>query len=413
MEHPAVRRKQRDQDRCTALLLENIHPVAVDVLTKAGVDVRTAPGALDEAELIDALQDVDLLGIRSKTQVTAKVLEEAPRLLAVGAFCIGTNQIDLGTAADGGVAVFNAPFSNTRSVVELAIAELIALTRRLTQKDAALHSGRWDKSAEGAHEVRGRRLGIIGYGNIGSQLSVLAESLGMSVSFFDVADKLALGNARRRSSLEEVLEESDVVSLHVDGRPGNAGIFGEQQFRRMKPGAIFINLSRGFVADHEALREHILSGHLSGAAVDVFPDEPKRQGDEFSSALRGLPNVILTPHIGGSTEEAQEDIGRFVAGKLEDFLVSGATTLSVNMPSVALEHAPGTHRLAHLHQNVPGVLARVNAVLADRGVNIEGQLLTTLGDLGYLVTDIRLDYAPDVVDELAGLPETVALRVID
>ncbi|HSJ22293.1 MAG TPA: phosphoglycerate dehydrogenase [Nocardioidaceae bacterium] len=413
MEHPAVRRKQRDQDRCTALLLENIHPVAVDVLSQAGVDVRAAPGAMDEAELVEAISDVDLLGIRSKTQVTAKVLEHAPRLLAIGAFCIGTNQIDLRTASSGGVTVFNAPFSNTRSVVELAIAEIIALTRRLTQKDAALHAGRWDKSAAGAHEVRGRRLGIVGYGNIGSQLSVLAESLGMSVSFYDVADKLALGNARRRPTLEAVLEESDVVSLHVDGRPGNAGIFGEQQFRHMKPGAIFINLSRGFVADHEALREHILSGHLSGAAIDVFPDEPKRQGDEFSSALRGLPNVILTPHIGGSTEEAQEDIGRFVAGKLEDFLHNGATTLSVNMPSVALEHAPGTHRLAHLHQNVPGVLARVNAVLADRGVNIEGQQLTTLGDLGYLVTDIALDYAPDVVDELAGLPETVALRVID
>jgi D-3-phosphoglycerate dehydrogenase len=311
------------------------------------------------------------------------------------------------------VAVFNAPFSNTRSVVELAIAEIIALTRRLTQKDSALHAGTWDKSAEGAHEVRGRRLGIVGYGNIGSQLSVLAEGLGMSVGFYDVADKLALGNAQRRSSLEQVLEESDVVSLHVDGRPGNAGIFGEEQFRLMKPGAIFVNLSRGFVADHAALREHILSGHLSGAAVDVFPDEPKRQGDEFTSVLRGLPNVILTPHIGGSTEEAQEDIGRFVAGKLHDFVGSGATTLSVNLPGVALEHAPGTHRLAHLHENVPGVLARVNAVLADRGVNIEGQLLTTRGELGYLVTDIGLDYAADVVEELAGLPETVSLRIID
>jgi D-3-phosphoglycerate dehydrogenase len=235
----------------------------------------------------------------------------------------------------------------------------------------------------------------------------------MSVGFYDVADKLALGNAQRRSSLEQLLEESDVVSLHVDGRPGNAGIFGEEQFRLMKPGAIFVNLSRGFVADHEALREHILSGHLSGAAVDVFPDEPKRQGDAFSSVLRGLPNVILTPHIGGSTEEAQEDIGRFVAGKLHDFVATGASTLSVNLPGVALEHAPGTHRLAHLHQNVPGVLARVNAVLADRLVNIEGQLLTTRGDLGYLVTDIGLDYAPDVVEELAGLPETVSLRIID
>jgi D-3-phosphoglycerate dehydrogenase len=408
-----VRRKRPPQEACTALLLENIHPVAEDVLARAGMKVRTHAGALDESELSDALQDVDLLGIRSKTQVSAEVLARAPQLLAVGAFCIGTNQIDLNASSERGVAVFNAPFSNTRSVVELAIAEIIALTRRLTQKDSALHAGTWDKSAEGAHEVRGRRLGIVGYGNIGSQLSVLAEGLGMSVGFYDVADKLALGNAQRRSSLEQVLEESDVVSLHVDGRPGNAGIFGEEQFRLMKPGAIFVNLSRGFVADHAALREHILSGHLSGAAVDVFPDEPKRQGDEFTSVLRGLPNVILTPHIGGSTEEAQEDIGRFVAGKLHDFVGSGATTLSVNLPGVALEHAPGTHRLAHLHENVPGVLARVNAVLADRGVNIEGQLLTTRGDLGYLVTDIGLDYAPDVVEELAGLPETVSLRIID
>ncbi|HSE10631.1 MAG TPA: phosphoglycerate dehydrogenase [Nocardioidaceae bacterium] len=408
-----TRSSRDEQEPCTALLLENIHPVAEELLSAAGMKVRTMPGALDESELVEALQDVDLLGIRSKTQVTSAVLEQAPRLLSIGAFCIGTNQIDLKAASKRGVAVFNAPFSNTRSVVELALAEVIALTRRLTQKNHSLHSGLWDKSASGAHEVRGRRLGIVGYGNIGSQLSVLAEGLGMSVSFYDVADKLALGNAQSRSTLEQVLEEADVVSLHVDGRPGNAGIFGEEQFSRMKPGAIFINLSRGFVADHEALREHILSGHLSGAAIDVFPDEPKRQGDEFHSTLRGLPNVILTPHIGGSTEEAQEDIGRFVAGKLYDFVRNGATTLSVNLPGVALEHAPGTHRLAHLHHNVPGVLARVNAVLGDRGVNIEGQVLTTLGDLGYLLTDVGLDYAPDVIAELAGLPETVELRIID
>jgi D-3-phosphoglycerate dehydrogenase len=405
--------KRGEQEACTALLLENIHPIAVQQLEAAGITVRTAPGAMDEDELAAALADVDLLGIRSKTQVTDKVLEQAPHLLAIGAFCIGTNQIDLEAAAVRGIAVFNAPFSNTRSVVELAIAEIIALTRRLTQKDSALHAGRWDKSAEGAHEVRGRKLGIVGYGNIGSQLSVIAESLGMSVSFYDVADKLALGNARRRGSLDDLLADSDVISLHVDGRPGNAGIFGEREFALMKPGAIFINLSRGFVADHEALREHILSGHLSGAAIDVFPQEPKRQGDDFTSALRGLPNVILTPHIGGSTEEAQEDIGHFVAGKLQDFVATGGTTLSVNLPSVGLEQAPGTHRLAHLHHNVPGVLARVNAVLADRGVNIEGQVLTTRGTLGYLLTDVGLDYTAEVIKELTELPETVSLRIID
>jgi D-3-phosphoglycerate dehydrogenase len=396
----------------TALLLENIHPVAVQVLESAGWTVRTSRGAMDSGELAQALQDVDVLGIRSKTQVTKEVLDAAPHLLAVGAFCIGTNQIDLHAASADGTAVFNAPFSNTRSVVELAIAEIIALTRRLTEKDDALHAGVWDKSADGAHEVRGRTLGIVGYGNIGSQLSVVAEALGLRVLFYDTADKLALGNARRCSSLDEVLDEADVVTLHVDGRSGNAGLFGDAQFRRMRPGSIFLNLSRGFVVDHEALREHITNGHLAGAAVDVFPEEPKRQGDEFSSILRGLPNVILTPHVGGSTEEAQEDIGRFVAGKLRDFLATGATTLSVNLPTLGLEQQGGTHRLAHLHHNVPGVLARVNGVLAQHGVNIEGQLLTTRGELGYLLTDVGLDYAQDVVDELGNLPETVRLRVL-
>jgi D-3-phosphoglycerate dehydrogenase len=396
----------------TALLLENIHPVAVQVLESAGWTVRTSRGAMDSGELAAALQDVDVLGIRSKTQVTQEVLDAAPHLLAVGAFCIGTNQIDLHAASADGTAVFNAPFSNTRSVVELAIAEIIALTRRLTEKDDALHAGVWDKSADGAHEVRGRTLGIVGYGNIGSQLSVVAEALGLRVLFYDTADKLALGNARRCSSLDEVLDEADVVTLHVDGRSGNAGLFGDAQFRRMRPGSIFLNLSRGFVVDHEALREHITNGHLAGAAVDVFPEEPKRQGDEFSSILRGLPNVILTPHVGGSTEEAQEDIGRFVAGKLRDFLATGATTLSVNLPTLGLEQQRGTHRLAHLHQNVPGVLARVNGVLAQHGVNIEGQLLTTRGELGYLLTDVGLDYSQDVVDELGNLPETVRLRVL-
>jgi D-3-phosphoglycerate dehydrogenase len=396
-----------------ALLLENVHPVAEEILHHAGLSVETAKGALDERELSEALTEVDVLGIRSKTQVTGDVLASADRLAVVGAFCIGTNQIDLTAASGRGVAVFNAPFSNTRSVVELAVAEIIALTRGMTEKNASLQAGVWDKSAAGAHEVRGRQLGIVGYGNIGSQLSVVAEALGMSVSFYDIDDKLALGNAHRCTSLDDLLAQADVVSLHVDGRAGNAGFFGEAQLKQMKPGSLFINLSRGFVVDHEALREHILSGHLSGAAVDVFPDEPKRQGDAFESALRGLPNVILTPHIGGSTEEAQEDIGRFVARKLEGFLDTGATALSVNLPNLALEHAPGTHRLAHLHANVPGVLARVNGVFANRGVNVESQVLTTRGELGYLLTDIGLDYSADVVEELTGLPETVRLRVID
>jgi D-3-phosphoglycerate dehydrogenase len=355
---------------------------------------------------------VDVLGIRSKTQVTKEVLEAAPHLLAVGAFCIGTNQIDLHAASADGTAVFNAPFSNTRSVVELAIAEIIALTRRLTEKDDALHAGVWDKSADGAHEVRGRTLGIVGYGNIGSQLSVVAEALGLRVLFYDTADKLALGNAKRCGTLNELLEVADTITLHVDGRSGNAGLFGDAQFRRMRPGSIFLNLSRGFVVDHEALREHITNGHLAGAAVDVFPEEPKRQGDEFASILRGLPNVILTPHVGGSTEEAQEDIGRFVAGKLRDFLATGATTLSVNLPTLGLEQQGGTHRLAHLHRNVPGVLAEVNSILAGHSVNVEGQLLGTRGEYGYLLTDIAVDYSAEVLARLGDMSQTIRLRVL-
>jgi D-3-phosphoglycerate dehydrogenase len=395
-----------------ALLLESVHSDAVDVLRAGGCEVEAVDRALDESELVEALAGVQVLGIRSKTDVTAAVLAKATDLLSIGAFCIGTNQIDLAAAGARGVAVFNAPFSNTRSVVELAIAEIIALTRRLTQKNTDMHAGVWDKSAAGAHEVRGRRLGIIGYGNIGAQLSVLAEALGMTVSFYDTADKLALGNARRCQSLDELLESVDIVTLHVDGRATNAGIFGPEQFAKMRPGSLFLNLSRGFVVDHEALRDHILSGHLGGAAVDVFPTEPKGRGDEFVSELRGLPNVILTPHIGGSTEEAQQDIGRYVAGKLRDFVVEGATTMSVNLPHLALPQRPEAHRIAHVHHNVPGVLATINGILAEHKVNIEGQLLGTRGELGYVLTDVGVDYPPAVLEELAALEETVRVRLL-
>ena len=395
-----------------ALLLESVHPDAVEVLRAAGCEVDLRERALDERELIEALDGVHLLGIRSKTDVTATVLSQASELLSIGAFCIGTNQIDLGAAGARGVAVFNAPFSNTRSVVELAVAEIIGLTRRLTEKNADMHAGVWDKSATGAHEVRGRRLGIVGYGNIGAQLSVVAEALGMTVFFYDTADKLALGNARRCQSLEELLDSVDVVTLHVDGRSTNAGIFGAEQFAQMRPGSLFLNLSRGFVVDHHALREHIESGHIAGAAVDVFPTEPKGRGDEFISELRGLPNVILTPHIGGSTEEAQQDIGRYVAGKLRDFITEGATTMSVNLPHLALPQQPGAHRIAHIHHNVPGVLATINGILAEHKVNIEGQLLGTRGELGYVLTDVGVDYPPAVLDELGGLEETVRVRLL-
>jgi len=395
-----------------ALLLENIHDDAAFALRDAGFEVERLDRALKEAELLERVQGVAVLGIRSNTQLTAQVLQAAPELLGVGAFCIGTNQIDLAAAAGKGIAVFNAPFSNTRSVVELALSEIIALTRRLTDKNADMHAGRWDKSAVGSHEVRGRRLGIVGYGNIGSQLSVLAEALGMRVLFYDNADKLALGNARRCGTLDELLQESDVVSLHVDGRPGNSDFFGEQQLARMRPGSILLNLSRGFVIDHGALARHIASGHLAGTAVDVFPAEPKAKGEEFVSQLRGLPNVILTPHVGGSTEEAQQDIGHFVAGKLRDYVADGGTSLSVNLPPVALPREPGTTRLLLLHANTPGVLATVNGLLANHGVNIEGQLLGTRGHLGYVVTDIAAGCSREVVLALESLPETVRLRVL-
>src|SRR4051794_22007890 len=391
-----------------ALLLENIHPIAAEGLRSAGYEVESLKGALDEADLIPALDGVQLLGIRSKTQVTAAVVDRNPGLAAVGAFCIGTNQIDLAAAAAAGVAVFNAPYSNTRSVVELALAEIICLARRLIDRDRALHGGIWDKSAAGSHEIRGRTLGIVGYGNIGSQLSVLAEALGMRVLYYDLEDKLALGNAERCGSLDELLERAETVTLHVDGRGGNAGLFGADQFARMRPRSLFLNLSRGFVVDHEALRDHILSGHIAGAAVDVFPEEPREQGDPFTSVLRGLPNVILTPHVGGSTQEAQHDIGRFVAGKLVDYTHSGTTTLSVNLPPVALHGSSGA-RFALLHRNVPGVLARADALVGEHGLNVDGQVLATRGELGYAVTDVSGALSAALLASLRALPETVRL----
>jgi D-3-phosphoglycerate dehydrogenase len=395
-----------------ALLLEGVHDDAAFTLRDAGYQVDRRAEALAGDDLVDAVRGAEVLGIRSATAISAGVLEKAASLRAIGAFCIGTNQIDLPAASKRGVAVFNAPFSNSRSVVELALAEIIALTRRLTDKNAEMHAGEWNKSALGSHEVRGRRLGIVGYGNIGSQLSVLAEALGMSVVFYDTADKLALGNARRAGTLEELLAQSDVVTLHVDGRPGNSGMFGAEQFSRMRAGSLFLNLSRGFVVDHGALRRHVKSGHIAGAAVDVFPQEPKRPGEPFVSKLRGLPNVILTPHVGGSTEEAQQDIARFVAGKLCGFLANGTTSLSVNLPEVALPRTPGTHRLLLFHTNTPGVLAAVDGVLADHGINIEAQVLGTRDALGYAISDVAPFDAPEVVDVLTALPHTIRLDVL-
>jgi len=393
-----------------ALLLESIHPDATPLLTAAGLEVVTENGALPAHELVAALDDVAVLGIRSNTKVTREVIEAAPdSLLAIGAFCIGTNQIDLTAASRRGIACFNAPYSNTRSVVELVLCEIIAMARRLVDKASATQAGEWDKSALGAHEVRGRTLGIVGYGNIGSQLSVIAEAFGMRILFYDIADKLALGNARRCATLEELLAEADTVSLHVDGRPGNAGFFGAREFALMKPRAQFLNLSRGFVVDVDALAESLRSGHIAGAAVDVFPSEPRNAGDRFVTPLQGIPNTILTPHIGGSTMEAQVDIAHFVATKLADYLGDGSTVMSVNLPQVAAPVQQG-RRVMHIHRNVPGVLAQLNAVLSAHQANIAFQTLATQGELGYAVTDVT-SAEPGLVHTLRALPETIRVRV--
>lgn len=393
------------------LLLEDIHDHARDTFEKCGFNVTSLSGALSVDELLVHVRDAVILGVRSNTAVPAVVFEQAPLLQAVGAFCIGINHIDVVAAAGVGVGCFNAPFSNTRSVVELALGNIVALNRRLASLSEQMHAGVWSKSAAGAHEVRGQTLGIVGYGNIGSQLSVLAEALGMNVVAFDVADKLTLGNARQCGSLAELLAVADVVSLHVDGRGENKGFFGAAQFAAMRPGSLFLNLSRGSVVDYVALAQAVRSGHVRGAAVDVFPQEPSVNGADFESVLRGLPNVIMTPHIGGSTQEAQADIGRFVAGKLCDFVRCGATSLSVNLPQVVPGPWAGD-RLLYLHRNAPGALAEANGVLGERGVNIVGQTLATSGELGYVVSDVGAGQAGQVVAPLEELRDAVQVRLL-
>lgn len=392
--------------------MENPHSIADDIFAKFGIEVTRVTGALSEDDLIDALDGIDYVGLRSKTEVTERVLRARPNLKAIGAFCIGTNQIDLATATEMGIAVFNAPYSNTRSVVELVICDIICLMRRIPAHTHHIKHGLWDKSASGSHEVRGKTLGIIGYGNIGSQLSVLAEALGMRVVFYDIEEKLALGNAHRCDTLNELLEQSDAVTLHVDGRKSNTGFFGEDQFAHMKQDAIFINLSRGFVADLGALKQHLDSGHLSGAAVDVFPVEPKKSGDPFETSLANEDNMILTPHIGGSTLEAQESIGHFVSQRLEDYWFKGSTSLSVNLPQINLGECKGVCRIAHLHDNLPGVLAHVNHVLGEENINVSFQSLATEGELGYVVTDVAQKPSAATLEALRNIEGTIRMRVI-
>lgn len=390
------------------LLLENISGLAAATFTEAGWEVESVKGALSESELEQRIQGVALLGIRSKTKLSDQILQSASALLAVGAFCIGVEQIDRHACDQRGIAIFNDPHSNSRSVAELTLGEILMLVRRAFAVSNQLHRGAWNKSASGCHEVRGMTLGIVGYGKIGSQLSDLAEALGMRVIFSDVADVLARGNAKR-VTFRDLLQQSDIVTLHVDGKPRNRNLFGEEEFRAMKDGAYFLNLSRGFVVDHTALATHLQSGKVSGAAIDVFPNEPE-SGETFASPLQGMPNVILTPHIGGSTEEAQQNIGQFVSSRLLDYLNTGNSVLSVNMPHCHLEVDSGAHRLVHIHDNVPGILLAINQALAARNINIERQVLDTRGPLGYAIYDINRPCTPDLLRDLHDVPHTIRVR---
>lgn len=390
------------------LLLENISAVAVEGFRDAGYEVDSHKTALEERELVDKMKDVSVLGVRSKTRVTSAVLQAAPKLVAVGAFCIGVDKIDQKTASERGIAVFNDPHSNSRSVAELVMGEIIMLLRRTFQASSEMHRGVWNKSAAGAHEVRGLTLGIVGYGKIGSQLSDLAEAMGMRVVFYDTSHVLARGNARP-VSFRELLQISDVVTLHVDGKKENQDLFGDQEFRAMKDGACFLNLSRGFVVDHDALSAHLKTGKVSGAAIDVFPKEPE-SGAGFESPLRALPNVILTPHVGGSTEEAQANIGSFVSAKLLDYVRTGDSLLSVNLPQCHLEYEEGSYRLMHIHQNVPGILRAINDILADREINVERQALNTRGTLGYAIYDINRPCDAELMTQLKAVPHTITVR---
>jgi len=399
------------KNRIKVLLLENPDARAAELFSQEGYQVEQVKGALDEDELIARIEGVSILGIRSKTQVTARVLAAANRLIAIGAFCIGTNQIDLPEAMRRGVAVFNAPFSNTRSVVELTLAELIVLARRIPEKNPKMHQGEWDKSASGSFEIRGKTLGIIGYGNIGAQLSVVAEAVGLKVIYYDMAEKLQLGNAVKVKSLDELLPLADIVTLHIDGRPENQDFFGAKEFALMKPGALFINNARGHVVNVPALAAALRSGQLGGAAIDVFPHEPKTNAEAFESELRGLPNVLLTPHIGGSTAEAQRNIAEFVPERIMEYINTGNTQQSVNFPNIQLP-AQQAHRLIHIHANVPGVLANINNVLAQHHVNILGQYLKTNELIGYVITDINKQYDQDVIQALRAVEHTIKFRVL-
>ncbi|PJC86267.1 phosphoglycerate dehydrogenase [Vibrio sp. HA2012] len=402
-----------EKDKIKFLLLEGLHPSSVEVLEAAGyTNIEYHKGSLSEEELLEAVKDVHFIGIRSRSNLTEEVFAAANKLVAVGCFCIGTNQVDLNAAAKRGIPVFNAPFSNTRSVAELVLGEILLLMRGIPEKSAAAHRGIWKKSADASYEARGKRLGIIGYGHIGTQLSIIAENLGMRVYYYDIESKLSLGNATQVHTLKELLEKCDVISLHVPETPDTKNMMGSEQFAQMKPGSIFINAARGTVVDIPALCEALETGHIHGAAVDVFPVEPKTNADLFESPLTKFDNVILTPHVGGSTQEAQENIGIEVAGKLAKYSDNGSTLSSVNFPEVSLPGHRNASRLLHIHENRPGILNKINTIFAEDGINIVGQYLQTSAEFGYVVIDVESDRAYEALEKLKGIEGTIRARVL-
>lgn len=401
------------KEKIKVVLFEGIHQNAVNTFKKAGyTNVELLDKALPEDELIKKLKDVRIIGIRSKTQVTQKVLESADKLLAVGCFCIGTNQVNLKAAAANGVAVFNSPYNNTRSVAELVIAEIVFIMRGIYEKSVAAHRGEWKKVAKNAYEVRGKTIGIIGYGHIGSQVSVLAEAMGLNVLYYDVVPKLPMGNATEVNSLDELLANSDIVTLHVPATPDTVNMIGKTEFDEMKKGAAFLNLSRGNVVVIEDLKAALKSGHIRGAALDVYPKEPKSKGERFETPLQGMDNVILTPHIGGSTEEAQANIGIDAAHKLVKFLDTGATIGSHSVPSLNLPVQRGTHRILHVHKNVSGVLSEINRVVSDMNINITGQYLATNESTGYVVIDVKQELSEQLLENLKQIKHTLRARLL-
>ena len=401
------------KEKINILFLENISDTAVKYFKDAGyASVRKVGGALSEEQLIKEVKDVHLLGIRSKTQITPKILEAANKLQAIGCFCIGVNQVDLKNARQHGVAVFNAPYSNTRSVAELVIGLSIMLIRRIPDKNNAAHAGKWNKEAKGSYELRGKTLGIIGYGNIGSQVSVLAEGLGMKVLFYDTVTKLPLGNAMAKKSLKELVAQSDIITLHVPETNQTKNMINKALLKSFKKGSILINYARGEVVELDALAKTLQEGQLSGAAIDVYPWEPEKNGDSFQTPLQGLPNVILTPHIGGSTEEAQQNIGEDVSNKLFQYLEMGITTGSHTVPSLALPPQEGTHRILHIHKNVPGVLSAINTELSKHHINILAQYLKTNDEIGYVVLDVDKKLSAQALQLLKEVKETIKVRLL-